>query len=69
MGNALETLAERENNAELGDYATRLKAALIDTIGDGIVTGDLKGKTTEPDKETVVDMQGFLDAVAQRLTA
>ncbi|MFM9270142.1 NADP-dependent isocitrate dehydrogenase [Halomonas elongata] len=69
VGNALETLAERENNAELGDYATRLKAALIDTIGDGIVTGDLKGKTTEPDKETVVDMQGFLDAVAQRLTA
>ncbi|MES3675850.1 NADP-dependent isocitrate dehydrogenase [Halomonas elongata] len=69
VGNALETLAERESNAELGDYATRLKAALIDTIGDGIVTGDLKGKTTEPDKETVVDMQGFLDAVAQRLTA
>ncbi|CBV43136.1 NADP-dependent isocitrate dehydrogenase [Halomonas elongata] len=69
VGNALETLAERENNAELGDYATRLKAALIDTIGDGIVTGDLKGKTTEPDKETVVDMQGFLDAVAQRLAA
>ncbi|MDL4864188.1 NADP-dependent isocitrate dehydrogenase [Halomonas elongata] len=69
VGNALETLAERESNAELGDYATRLKAALIDTIGDGIVTGDLKGKTTEPDKETVVDMQGFLDAVAQRLAA
>ncbi|MDR5858012.1 3-isopropylmalate dehydrogenase [Halomonas eurihalina] len=69
VGNALETLAERESNAELGDYATRLKTALIDTIGDGIVTGDLKGKTTEPDKEAVVDMQGFLDAVAQRLTA
>ncbi|WP_275286113.1 isocitrate/isopropylmalate family dehydrogenase [Halomonas elongata] len=69
VGNALETLAERESNAELGDYATRLKAALIDTIGDGIVTGDLKGKTTEPDKETVVDMQGFLDAVAVRLAS
>ncbi|SEM36836.1 isocitrate/isopropylmalate family dehydrogenase [Halomonas caseinilytica] len=69
VGNALETLAERENNAELGDYAIRLKSALIDTIGDGIVTGDLKGKTTEPDKETVVDMQGFLDAVAARLAS
>ncbi|MDT8894393.1 NADP-dependent isocitrate dehydrogenase [Halomonas sp. I1] len=69
VGNALETLAERESNAELGDYATRLKAALIDTIGDGIVTGDLKGKTTEPEKETVADMQGFLDAVAARLAA
>ncbi len=27
VGNALETLAERENNAELGDYAIRLKSA------------------------------------------
>ncbi|MDN3525897.1 NADP-dependent isocitrate dehydrogenase [Halomonas sabkhae] len=69
MGNALETVAEREGNDELGDYASRLKAALIDTIGDGIVTGDLKGKTNEPEKESVVDMQGFIDAVAERLTA
>ncbi|KGE79316.1 isocitrate/isopropylmalate family dehydrogenase [Halomonas salina] len=69
VGNALETLAEREGNAALIDYATRLKAALIDTIGDGIVTGDLKGKTTDPAGETVVDMHGFLDAVEARLTA
>ncbi|MCK2184282.1 isocitrate/isopropylmalate family dehydrogenase [Halomonas getboli] len=68
VGNALETLAEREGNARLADYATRLKAALIDTIGDGIVTGDLKGKTTDPANETVVDMHGFLDAVEARLS-
>ncbi|MDI5920674.1 isocitrate/isopropylmalate family dehydrogenase [Halomonas sp. LR5S13] len=67
VANALETLGEREDNTALVDYATRLKAALIDTVADGIITGDLKGKTTNPASETVVDMQGFLDAVASRL--
>ncbi|MDR9440694.1 MAG: isocitrate/isopropylmalate family dehydrogenase [Halomonas sp.] len=69
VANALETLGEREDNAPLVDYATRLKAALIDTVADGIITGDLKGKTTDPAAETIVDMQGFLNAVAQRLDA
>ncbi|UYG06665.1 isocitrate/isopropylmalate family dehydrogenase [Halomonas sp. M4R1S46] len=69
VANALETLAEREANAALADYAGRLKEALIGTVGDGIVTGDLKGKTTDPATETVVDMHGFLDAVAARLSA
>ena len=68
VANALETLGERESNAALVDYATRLKAALIDTVADGIITGDLKGKTTDPAAETLVDMQGFLDAVASRLS-
>ncbi|MEQ6916866.1 isocitrate/isopropylmalate family dehydrogenase [Halomonas aquatica] len=67
VANALETLGEREGNEALVDYATRLKAALIDTVADGIITGDLKGKTTDPASETVVDMQGFLDAVIERL--
>ncbi|WP_258176323.1 isocitrate/isopropylmalate family dehydrogenase [Halomonas ventosae] len=67
VANALETLGEREDNAPLVDYATGLKAALIDTVADGIITGDLKGKTTDPAAETIVDMQGFLDAVASRL--
>ncbi|WFM70472.1 isocitrate/isopropylmalate family dehydrogenase [Halomonas sp. CKK8] len=67
VANALETLGEREGNEALVDYATRLKAALIDTVADGIITGDLKGKTTDPAAETIVDMQGFLDAVASRL--
>ncbi|ATJ83675.1 isocitrate/isopropylmalate family dehydrogenase [Halomonas beimenensis] len=69
VANALETLAEREANPALADYATRLKAALIDTVGDGIITGDLKGKTNDPAGETVVDMHGFLDAVEARLSA
>jgi len=68
VANALETLGERENNALLVDYSQRLKMALIDTVGDGVITGDLKGKTTDPDAETVVDMQGFLAAVEMRLS-
>ncbi|TGD74651.1 3-isopropylmalate dehydrogenase [Mangrovimicrobium sediminis] len=67
VANALETIAQREDNAELQDYAARLKNALIDTVGDGIITGDLRGKTSDPDSETTVDMQGFLDAVQERL--
>jgi isocitrate dehydrogenase len=63
VGNALETLAGRDDNAELLDYALKLKDALIETVAQGTITGDLKGKTSEPDKETVVDMYGFLDAV------
>jgi isocitrate dehydrogenase len=67
VGNALETLAGRENNQLLLDYAADLKAALIDTVAQGTITGDLKGKTTNPAKETLVDMQGFLDAVESNI--
>jgi len=61
--NALTTISEREHNKALGDYAALLKAALIDTVAQGTITGDLKGKTNNPESENVVDMQGFLDAV------
>ncbi|MBF7052673.1 NADP-dependent isocitrate dehydrogenase [Halomonas sp. KAO] len=67
VANALETLGEREANAALMEYAQRLKEALIDTVDAGFITGDLKGKTSDPASETLVDMQGFLDAVASRL--
>ncbi len=63
LANALEELGSREGNAELSDYAVKLKAALITTVAQGTITGDLKGKTTDPEAETVVDMCGFLDAV------
>ena len=36
-------------------------------IAQGTITGDLKGKTTEPDREKIVDMFGFLDAVESNL--
>ena len=63
VANALETLADRDNNAELKCYAEKLKGALIETVAQGVITGDLRGKTADPETETVVDMVGFLDAV------
>ena len=67
VASALEELAIREDNEALHGYAVRLKAALIETVSQGIITGDLKGKTTAPDKERIVDMHGFLDAIAENL--
>ena len=67
LANALETLAQREDNEALASYSGRLKSALIDTVGQGIITGDLKGKTLDPLSEKVVDMYGFLDAVERNL--
>ncbi len=67
LANALHELAEREANEALEAYADRLKQALIDTVAAGIITGDLVGKTTDPDNEQVVDLFGFLDAVESRL--
>lgn len=69
LANALETLAQRENNHALASYSGSLKKALIETVAQGFVTGDLKGKTLEPGTETVVDMYGFLDAVEKNLDA
>jgi isocitrate dehydrogenase len=67
LGNALETLGEREGNTPLIEYAAQLKTALTDTVDKGIVTADLKGKTVDPDSEQVVDMVGFLEAVETAL--
>ena len=63
LANALENLAKREQNDALQDYSIKLKAALIDTVAQGTITGDLKGKTSDPGAENIVDMYGFLDAV------
>jgi isocitrate dehydrogenase len=38
-------------------------------VAQGIITGDLKGKTTDPDSEQIVDMNGFLDAVEGNINA
>lgn len=69
VANALQVLGERENNEALIAYSKQLKKALIDTVGQGTITGDLKGKTNNPETENVVDMTGFLDAVAANLSA
>ena len=67
LANALEELAGREDNAALESYACDLKAALINTVDQGTVTGDLKGKTLTPKRERIVDMVGFLDGVTENL--
>jgi len=67
LGNALAMLGEREDNQALVDYAQKIKQALLDTVAAGTITGDIKGKTSDPDNENVVDMNGFLDAVAKRI--
>ena len=69
VANALETLAQREDNQALADYSNNLKEALIETVAQGVITGDLKGKTQDPAAETIVDMYGFLDAVERNLVA
>jgi len=33
----------------------------------GSITGDIKGKTTDPEAEQVLDLYEFLDAVAGRM--
>jgi len=67
LANALETLAQRDNNDALASYSSSLKDALIETVAQGTITGDLKGKTLDPESEKVVDMYGFLDAVERNL--
>jgi isocitrate dehydrogenase len=68
LANALDTIGNRAENEKLCAYAAALKLALIDTVDEGIITGDLKGKTTDPDNEKLVDMFGFLDAVEGNLS-
>ena len=62
-------MASRESNKALAMYSGRLKAALIDTVAQGIITGDLKGKTTEPTSESHIDMNGFLEAVEANISS
>ena len=69
VASALEELALRESNEALSSYATALKTALIETVAEGSITGDLKGKTLDPSTETIVDMMGFLDAVESNIPA
>jgi len=68
LANALNTIGKRGQNSELSTYADALKLALIDTVDQGIITGDIKGKTTDPSSEKLVDMFGFLDAVEANLS-
>jgi len=69
LANALFTLGEREANEALMDYGMQLKVALIEVVANGTITGDIKGKTTDPAGEKVVDLNEFLAAVETQLDA
>lgn len=67
ISNALEEIGQNEDNNPLITYALKLKEALIQTVADGVITGDLKGKTTNPEGERVVDMDQFIAEVESQL--
>ena len=63
---ALRKRGELDGTPDLCDFADKLEKATIDTIEDGVMTGDLALISTLPNK-TKVDTEGFLVAVNERL--
>lgn len=63
---ALRKRGELDNNSELMRYADNLEKATIQTIEDGIMTGDLEALSSIPNKKKV-DTEAFLVAVNERL--
>ncbi len=63
---ALRKRGELDGLADLAAFAGRLEKASIDTITDGIMTGDL-ARLAEPKARQVVNSEEFIDAIAQRL--
>jgi isocitrate dehydrogenase len=64
---ALRKRGELDVLPELIDFADRLEQASLDVIESGIVTGDLKN-LMQLDKVKVVDTEGFLQAIAEKLS-
>ncbi len=65
---ALRKRAELDGLADLAAFADRLEKATIDTIEGGVMTKDLVGMSTLPEKRGVNTFE-FLDAIAARLAA
>ncbi len=65
---ALRKRGELDGNTALSDYADKLERATIQTIEEGIMTGDLAALSSIPNK-TTVDTEAFLVAVNERLAA
>ena len=63
---ALRKRGELDGTPDLCDFADKLEKATIDTIEDGVMTGDLALISTLPNKNKV-DTEGFLVAVNERL--
>ena len=63
---ALRKRGELDGNARLVDFAGKLEKATLDTIGEGVMTGDLAAMSTLPHIQKV-GTEGFLMAIKERL--
>ena len=63
---ALRKRGELDGLPDLSAFADSLEKASIDTITDGVMTGDL-ARLAEPKARQVVNSEEFIDAIAQRL--
>ncbi|MGN0604547.1 MAG: NADP-dependent isocitrate dehydrogenase [Oscillospiraceae bacterium] len=63
---ALRKRGEFDNNSELMRYADNLEKATIQTIEEGVMTGDLEALSSIPNKKKV-DTEAFLVAINERL--
>ncbi len=63
---ALRKRGELDNNSELMRYADNLEKATIQTIEEGVMTGDLEALSSIPNKKKV-DTEAFLVAINERL--
>ncbi len=63
---ALRKRGQLDELSDLVDFADKLEKAAIDTIEDGVITGDLNSLMDHPNKK-VVNTEEFLKAIAARL--
>ena len=63
---ALAKRAELDNTPELADFAKKLEKATLDTIEEGVMTGDL-ARLANPPAKKVLNSWEFIDAIAARL--
>jgi len=63
---ALSKRGELDNTNDLCDFAKQLEKAVLDTIEDGIMTGDL-ARLSDPKPEKVLNSWDFIDSIAEKL--
>ncbi len=66
---AFKKRGELDNLPELVKFGEKLEEACFDTLNDGIMTKDLVNLVEPGFKATAVSSEGFLDAIAERLSA
>lgn len=63
---ALAKRGELDNNNELINFAKKLEKAVLETVGDGYMTGDLEQISELPDKKALY-LEDFMNKVKERL--